>query len=96
MTYSKVTTEGRPSGTNATKIETANVTVFEAWPLYAVVIPTTKKMIAKMIAMTETIVTKSPLHPLVSKRHGTKTFHAYISIDKGLRLPVSPPVRVAI
>lgn len=57
----RVTTEGKPSGTNATRIETAKVTVVAAFPLYTVVIPTTKKIIAKEIAMQETMTTKRPL-----------------------------------
>jgi hypothetical protein len=56
--YSSVTTEGKPSGTKATRIETAKVTVAAAFPLYAVVIPTTKNITAKKIAMTEINITK--------------------------------------
>jgi len=58
---SNVTTEGRPSGTNATKTETANVTVCAALPAYTVVIPTAKKTMAKRIAMQETITTNREL-----------------------------------
>jgi len=33
LTYNKVTTDGKPSGTKATRIETAKVTVVVACPL---------------------------------------------------------------
>ena len=63
-----MTTEGKPSGTNATRIETAKVTVVAAFPLYTVVIPTTKKIMAKKIAMQETMTTKRPLFSFSSGR----------------------------
>lgn len=59
--YSKVTTDGRPSGTKATKMDTAKVTVAAPLPLYEVVIPTIKKTMAKKIAMVETNATKREL-----------------------------------
>lgn len=64
--YSRVTTEGRPSGTNATRIDTANVTVAAAWPLYAVVIPMAKNTTAKTMAIIETIMTNRPLVDFIS------------------------------
>lgn len=67
-TYKSVTTDGKPSGTNATRIDTANVTVWAPLPLYAVVMPTTKNTTAKMIAMLETNMTKRALRGAVSKR----------------------------
>jgi hypothetical protein len=56
-----VTTDGRPSGTKATRIETAKVTVAVACPLYTVEIPTAKKTIAKVTAMREINMTKLAL-----------------------------------
>ena len=64
MDSRRVTTDGRPSGTKATRIETANVTVCSPLPLYTVVIPTTKNTMAKKMAMNETIMTKRPLNGL--------------------------------
>ena len=61
ITYRSVTTEGRPSGTNATRMETAKVTQLAALPLYAVVIPTMKKTMAKTMAIVEIIITNWPL-----------------------------------
>ena len=60
-TYKSVTTEGKPSGTKATRMETAKVTVCSPLPLYAVVIPTTKNTTAKTIAIADTIMTNRPL-----------------------------------
>ena len=65
MDRSNVTTEGKPSGTKATRIDTAKVTVWATFPLYAVVIPTAKKTRAKRMAMHETITTKRPLFSYV-------------------------------
>lgn len=42
-------------------METAKVTVKDAFPLYAVVIPTAKKTIANIIAIEEIMTTKLPL-----------------------------------
>lgn len=58
MTHSSVTTEGKPSGTKATRTDTAKVTVVVACPLYTVLIPTAKNTIANSIAMQEIIMTK--------------------------------------
>lgn len=55
--HRSVTTDGKPSGTKATKTDTANVTVVAACPLYTVPIPTPKNRTAKKIAMNDIVNT---------------------------------------
>lgn len=100
-----MTTDGKPSGTKATRMDTAKVTVAAPLPLYDVVIPTMKKTMAKKIAMVETKPTKRELRQekCVSKTDyklsheiRNESRETYISTASGLLLPDSPPVKAAI
>ena len=92
-----MTVDGRPSGTNAMRIETAKVNVYVALPLYTAVMPTMRNTIARMIVMVESNITKWAQQIHQSARSIPRALKGtHISTASGDFFPVSLPVSCMI